>query len=88
MDQPGDILRKRLTDKGLGAIAIPAFMRNIANTIAGNSFADLGQINRQLHLSGWDEFELDYYTLQLILACLESEDLMSLRHFKMEEYNE
>ncbi|MDY6971392.1 MAG: hypothetical protein SV775_03575 [Thermodesulfobacteriota bacterium] len=78
MDKPEDILRRRLTVKGLGAIAIPAFMRNIANTIAGNSLADLRQINRQIHLLGWDESELDYYTLQHILACLESEALISL----------
>ena len=74
MDQPGDILRKRLTDKGLGAVAIPTFIRNIANTIADHSYTNLGQINRRLHLLGWNEFELDDYTLQLIIACLESKN--------------
>jgi len=74
MNQPGEVLRKRLTSKGLGAIAIPAFIRNLSNTISDDSRMDLQQINRQIHLLGWDEFELDDYTLQLIIAHLESEN--------------
>ena len=74
MDKTGETLRKRLTERGLGAIAISAFIRNIANTIAGHSRADLGQINRRLHMLGWNEFELDDYTLQLIIAVLESKN--------------
>jgi hypothetical protein len=74
MDQPGDILKKRLTEKGLGAIAIPAYIRNLNNTITGNSHINLQQINRRLHMLGWNEFELDDYTLQLIIAFLESKN--------------
>ena len=39
---------------------------------------NLLQINKGLHLLGWDNFELDYHTLQLAIACFEAEGLKSL----------
>jgi hypothetical protein len=72
MDLPREILIKRLQGKGLEHNAIPAFIRNLSNTIAGNPQINLRQINRRLHLLGWNEFELDDYTLQLIIAHLEA----------------
>jgi len=73
MNQLGEILRKRLISKGLGLSTIPAFIRNIANSLTNNPYMSLQALSRQLHLLGWDEFELDDYTLELIIACLESD---------------
>jgi hypothetical protein len=72
MNPPEKILMQRLKGKGLEYNAIPAFIRNLSNSIEGNYQINLRQINKQLHLLGWNEFELDDYTFQLIIAHLEA----------------
>jgi hypothetical protein len=39
------------------------------------------QINKRLHFLGWDDFEMDYHTLQLAKACFEAESLNSLQTY-------
>jgi len=41
---------------------------------------NLLQVNKQLHLLGWDSFELDYRTLELATACFEAEGLERLEN--------
>lgn len=54
---------------------IPGFVRNLANAILANPYTHFLQLNKQLHLMGWDDFELDYRTLELARASLEAEGL-------------
>jgi hypothetical protein len=37
-------------------------------------------VNNQLHLLGWDDFELDYRTLELATAYIETEGLKNLEN--------
>ncbi len=37
----------------------------------------LTQLNHRLHHLGWDDFDLDYHTMQLAIACIE-EDFTTL----------
>jgi hypothetical protein len=39
------------------------------------------QVNKRLHYLGWDDFDLDYHTLELAVAFFEIEGL------KLSEYN-
>ena len=39
------------------------------------------QINKRLQFLGWDDFELDYHTLQLARACFEAEGHNSLETY-------
>jgi hypothetical protein len=71
-----DLIR-RLEGLGMEAGTIPGFIRNLANVILPNSSLSLFQINKQMHLLGWDSVELDYHTLQLAVACFEGEALKS-----------
>jgi hypothetical protein len=71
-----DLIR-RLEGLGMEACIIPGFIRNLANVILPNSSLSLFQINKQMHLLGWDSVELDYHTLQLAVACFEGEALKS-----------
>ncbi|MCK4792981.1 MAG: hypothetical protein KAV87_55135 [Desulfobacteraceae bacterium] len=50
---------------------IPAFIRDLANTMVANGYSSPQGLNRRLRSLGWDDFELDDYTLQLIIAILE-----------------
>ena len=38
---------------------IPAYSRDLANTIAANGYSSLQELNRRLQSSGWEGFELD-----------------------------
>ena len=65
---------ERLAGKGMELAYIPAFIRNLVNSIAENPYMTLRELNDHLQLLGWDNTELDEYTLQLIIAIFESED--------------
>ena len=72
------ILVNRLEKREMEPRIIPCFIRDLATTVLINP--DMGHlaVNRQLHLLGWDDFELDYHTLQLAIACFEAEGLAVL----------
>jgi hypothetical protein len=63
------ILIRRLEKRGIEPNMIYSFIRDLANTIVVNPSMNLLQVNKQLHLLGWDSFELDYRTLELATAC-------------------
>ena len=75
MDVITDIMIRRLIAKGMETTTIPAYFRDVANTIAGNSGLSLRGINRQVKLLGWDEIDLDDHTLQLMIAVFEGNGL-------------
>ena len=74
------ILIERLEKKGMESGIIHGFIRDLANTIVVNPHMNLLQVNKQLHLLGWDSFELDYHTLQLAIACFETDARESLEN--------
>jgi len=61
-------LRQRLMAKGMDVAVILAYVRNIANILATDSHVSLWELNCGLRLLGWDDFELDNYTLELLRA--------------------
>ncbi|MBN2125955.1 MAG: hypothetical protein JW821_16780 [Deltaproteobacteria bacterium] len=67
------ILIKRLVSKGMELTCIPSFIRNLANTIAANPNMTFEDLNRHLKMLGWQDFELDFYTLHLIIAAFETD---------------
>ena len=72
MSQLAVNLIHRLEGKGLSSIAIPRFVKDVASAISIDRHANLQDMNRRLHILGWHPVELDYHTLQLIKASLES----------------
>jgi len=71
MEELIGILTERLVGKGMEISTIPAFIRDLANTMVANGYSGLQELNRRLQSLGWDDFELDDYTLQLIVASFE-----------------
>ena len=65
------ILMERLKGKGMEMSTIPAFIRDLANTMVANGYSSLQGLNGRLRSLGWDDFELDDYTFQLIIAIFE-----------------
>jgi len=72
------ILINRLEKKGIEPSIINGFIRDLANTIVANTSMNLLQVNKHLHLLGWDSVELNYHTLELATACFEAEGLERL----------
>ena len=69
-------LLKRLNGKGLSPIAIPRFVRDVADAMTIDyHHVDLEGMNRRLDLLGWGPEKMDYQTLQLIMASLEDGNL-------------
>ncbi len=64
-------LIRRLIDKGIGNMIIPALLRDIINIIGDNQVQDIKELNGRIQSLGWNDFELDEYTFQLIIANLE-----------------
>lgn len=73
-------LIRRLRQKGIDQCLIPGFLRLLANSCFVLHYMKLSGANERLRYLGWDDFELDEYTLQLALACFEAENLNSLQN--------
>lgn len=74
MDHITRILVDRLLGKGIAPCSIPAYVRDLFNTISANTNLALNDVNRGMARLGWDEFELDDHTLQLITAVFETDN--------------
>jgi hypothetical protein len=62
-----------LVDKGMEVSAISAYIRNLANIITENPHITLQELGEQMRSLGWNDFQLDGYTLRLILANFETD---------------
>jgi len=74
------ILRERLERKGIEPSMVTGFIRDSANTIDANPHVNHLEVDTQLHLLCWNGFELDYHTLQVVMACFKVEGLKSLEN--------
>jgi len=68
MELLANTLRQRLTAKGMEGAVLTAYLRNVANILTSQSLVTLQELNRRLQLLGWDDFEMDDYTLELVRA--------------------
>ena len=71
MERLTTILIQRMVRKGMEITTIPTYVRDLVNTLAVNGYLSLQELNGRLQSLGWDDFELDDYTLQLIMAIVE-----------------
>ena len=71
MDEVIKVLIERLVGKGMKIDTIPAYVRDLSNTIEALSDSNLDELNRKMELLGWNEIHLDDHTLQLILVSLD-----------------
>ncbi len=77
MDEIIRILVDRLVSRGIEPGTIPAYIRDLTHAISYKKGSSLRDLNRRLQLLGWDDFELDDYTLQLIIAIFETDGRQS-----------
>jgi len=68
------LLLHRLQQQGVNAGEVPALLRVLSKILESNPGIDTAAINSKLHLLGWNGVTLDYQSLQLALAWVESEN--------------
>jgi len=73
LKQHQEILMHRLEKKGIVRKLIPGFLKILTSSLLPDPQMDLPQVNKRLQYLGWDDFELDYHTLQLAKACFEAD---------------
>jgi hypothetical protein len=71
VDELIKILINRLVNKGVEITSIPSYVRDLANTIAVNGYSNPSELNRRLVTLGWNDIEIDEYTLELVTAMFE-----------------
>ena len=73
MDELVRVLINRLVSKGMEITSIPAYVRDLANTISANGHLGPSALDQRLQALGWDDFKLDEYTLELVAAMFEQD---------------
>ncbi len=72
-------LLQRLQEKGVDPELIPGLLRLLANSLYVSPYANRQQVSRHLKFLGWEDFDLDEHTFQLVTACFEDEELTTLK---------
>jgi len=67
------LLIDRLKSKGMDPSLIPAFLKALTNLISSEPSIEPAQANQKLQSLGWNEVAIDYHSLQIALACLETD---------------
>jgi len=66
-------LIRRLESKGLTKSEIPGFVWSLKSCLLNKPQMNCYQLNERLRHLGWGDFLLDYHTLQLAIACFETD---------------
>ena len=67
------LLVLRLGQQGINSDEAPALLRDLSNIIESSPGIDSAAASSKLQLLGWSGVALDYQSLQLVLAWIESE---------------
>ncbi|MCP4757395.1 MAG: hypothetical protein GY866_41575 [Proteobacteria bacterium] len=73
MDDIRKALDQRLVAKGLRKNEIGLFKKDVARLVDASPEFNLKIINERLNRLGWRDVYVDYWTVQLILACCRDE---------------
>jgi hypothetical protein len=66
------ILIERFEKKGVEPVLIPGLLKNIVATLRDRPDITHEEVSAKLHYLGWNDFDLDENTMQIIIADYES----------------
>jgi len=66
------ILIERFEKKGVESVLIPGLLKNIMATLKDRPDITHEEVSERLHYIGWNDFDLDENTLQIIIADYEA----------------
>ena len=67
----------RLKSKGMKKDIIPSYIRSMRICLVANPVINYLQMEKELKVLGWHDFELDYHTLKLAVTCFETERIIA-----------
>jgi len=67
------LLIERLQQQGIEPGDLPLFLRDLAVLLRSSSEIDTTTLNARLNILGWHNAKLDYQSLQLALAWIETD---------------
>ena len=67
------LLLTRLQQQGIEPDDLPLFLRDLAAIHNSKPESDIAALNSKLNVLGWHHVQLDYQSLQLALALIETE---------------
>ena len=56
---------------------IPSYIGSMRICLVNNPVINYLQLEKELQVLGWNDFELDYHTLQLAITCFETEEIIA-----------
>jgi hypothetical protein len=68
------LLSDRIQQQGLEPEDLPLFLRDLAAIHKSKPESDIAALNAKLNVLGWHQVQLDYQSLQLALAWMESQN--------------
>ena len=68
------LLIDRLQQQGVDSEDAPPFLRDLLKITESNSGLNPDMVNSKIQLLGWNGVAVDYQSLQLALACIESKN--------------
>ena len=68
------LLLTRLQQQGIEPDDLPLFLRDLTEILKSKPGSDVAALNERLNVLGWHQVQLDYQSLQLALAWMESEN--------------
>ena len=74
------VLIRRLKMKGMKQSSIHAFVWSLKSCFMDNPDMNHSQTSQRMRFLGWDDFDLDYHTLQLAIACFEADIFQDREH--------
>jgi uncharacterized protein YjbK len=66
------VLRERLEKKGVEPVLIPGLLKNILATLKDRPHITHEEVSQKLRYIGWNDFDLDENTMQIIIADYEA----------------
>ena len=72
MDDLKPLLIDRLKSQGMDPSLIPSFLKALTSIISSEPGIEFAKVNQKLHALGWNEVSIDYHSLQIAIACLET----------------
>ena len=73
--EPNQALFHHLALKGMNEEIIPSYIRSMRICLANNPTINLLQLDTELQYLGWNNFRLDFPTLQLAKSCFKAETI-------------
>ncbi len=75
MSEIKQALVRQLEKRGIDQSLMPGILRSLSHLLLSHPEISLAEVNQQLDYLGWSDLDLDYHTLQLVIACIEEEAL-------------